>query len=210
MDMEERSSHLTIVVGASTIAEDLRRSLVRRRVAHAGVTTHLRGLRKSLVLGQDDLVVVCIALDRPTLTRHGEAVRRLLVDHRCLPKTVRSVGLLSELGLPRDVAVLGCDVYVHDSRQATSAIRALRRRWQLQQRVNAKSTTRGRSALRKPPSREAWLWGKAKLPLELESMVGTGLHPAPTAKVKGLSARRGPSGRAVRNGPWKRSSTDSA
>ena len=77
-NMEERSSHLTVVVGASTLAEDLRRLLVQCGVAHAGVATHLRGLRKSMLLGENDLVIVCIALDQNTLQRHGDSLRRLL------------------------------------------------------------------------------------------------------------------------------------
>ena len=162
--MEERSSQLTIVVGASSIAEALRRSLVRKGVAHAGVATHLRGLRRSLVLGETDLVILCIALDQATLNRHGDSLRRLLTDHHCLPRHVRSIGLLTEVGLTRQSAELGCDVYVHDSRAAVHAARLLARRARIKRRS---------STSRRTPVRDAWNCGARRLPAELVPLIET-------------------------------------
>lgn len=42
---------------------------------------------------------------------------------------MRTVGLLTELGLTKDVAELGCDVFVHDTEGAARAIGQLTRGW---------------------------------------------------------------------------------
>jgi hypothetical protein len=173
--MEERANHLTVVIGASCIAEELRRTLVQHDVAHAGVSTHLRGLRKSMVLGENDLVVVCIALDRATLTRHGKAVRQLLCDHRCSPQPVRSVGLLTEIGLDREAAELGCDVYVDDSDQATKAIALLARRWQRSQSKAPASRSRISDTRSMQPY--SWLWGTDQMPSELVPLLTSRTTP---------------------------------
>ena len=165
--MEERSNHLTVVVGASAVAEELRRSLVQSGVTHAGITAHLRGLRKSMVLGENDLVVVCIALDQQTLARHGGSLRQLMADHHCFPQTMRTVGLLTDLGLTRDVAELGCDVFVHDTRDAASAIGQLTRRWESQVRSSAPSRFSTTSDDDLVPFSKTWSWGTAQLPIDL-------------------------------------------
>jgi hypothetical protein len=177
--MEERAGHLTVVIGASSIADELRRTLVQHDVAHAGVTTHIRGLRRSVVLGENDLVVVCIALDAHTLARHGNAVRQLLADHRCSPKPVRSVGLLSDIGLNRDAAELGCDVYVDDSSAAAKAISQLTRRWQ-KSRTRTKLTKRqseARVQMRDISAFASWTWGTDQIPSELAPLLAGSLHP---------------------------------
>jgi hypothetical protein len=125
--MEERSSHLTVVIGASRVAEQLRRSLLRRQLSHSGISTHLRGLRRSLVLGENPLVVLCIALDEATLGRHGAVLKGLLADRRSFSCHFRSVGLLDGRGLTSAAAELGCDVYVNDLRQAGRAMQLLSR-----------------------------------------------------------------------------------
>jgi len=169
--MEERSNHLTVVVGASAVAEELRRSLVQHGVAHAGVAAHLRGLRKSMVLGENDLVVVCISLDQPTLERHGGSLRQMMADHHCFPQAMRTVGLLTDLGLTRDVAELGCDVFVHDTKDAAKAIGQLTRRWQSQRRIGAQSRFSNSAESDAAPFTKTWSWGSSQLPIDLVQMV---------------------------------------
>ena len=207
--MEERSSHLTVVVGASTLAEDLRRLLVQCGVAHAGVATHLRGLRKSMLLGENDLVIVCIALDQNTLQRHGDSLRRLLADCHCFPQAVRSVGLLTEVGLTRDVADMGCDVYAHDTKQAANAVRLLARRW-TRQRASATAARRARQrAETNRIAPNAWVWGNAKLPLEFASLMKPMGNHAGDASVSAVSrprqtrVRRADHGRSPKRTPDK-------
>src|SRR5436190_3970175 len=175
--MEERRDHLTVVIGAAGIAEDLRRLLVRANLSHVGIATHLRGLRKSMIVERGDLVVVCIALDHPTLARHGNALRRLLADHECYPRAVRSVGLLTDIGLTRDAAEMGCDVYVDNSAQAADAVRMLARRWQrlhsrkpvvAAKKRSASSMARHERGSPKPDGGrvKSWTWGINEIPVE--------------------------------------------
>ncbi|MDY7108275.1 MAG: hypothetical protein SYC29_06520, partial [Planctomycetota bacterium] len=64
--MEAVEDHLAVVIGASRTAEDLRRYLVRRGTPYTGVTTHLRGLRRGLLLGRPEMAIICVALNRST------------------------------------------------------------------------------------------------------------------------------------------------
>jgi len=118
---------ITLVIGASEAAEELRRFLNRSGATHAGSAGHLRGLRRSLTQtdAADEVVVVCVALDESTLNRHGKTLRSLLDD---LPAAgrVRSVGLLTDDGLTPKVAEVGCDVYVGSAAAATDVMRAMR------------------------------------------------------------------------------------
>lgn len=123
--MEERSNHIAVVIGASRVAEDLRRAFIHRGIPHSGIGGHTRGLRRMLVMGDREQFVLCIALDRITLSRHGEAIRTLLADQRCFPADIRSIGLIGDSNLTGAAAELGCDVYVHDSAQALRAVRML-------------------------------------------------------------------------------------
>src|SRR5262245_12037960 len=120
--MKRGAAHLTIVLGEPGKADELRSALEQHGVEHAAVVAQISSVRRSLVLGENEFVVVCIALDQRTIDRHGAALRRLLADNHCFPTTVRTVGLLSDLGLTRDAAQLGCDVYVEDSAQAAKVI----------------------------------------------------------------------------------------
>jgi hypothetical protein len=169
--MEERSNHITVIVGASTVAEELRRMLVRRKVAHAGVATHLRGIRKSMALSESDLTIVCIALDRSTINRHGESLRKLLADCHCFPQAVRSVGLLTEVGLTGAIAALGCDVYAHDSQEAARAVRLLARKWSTQKSRRVAAGSRKHSESSQPARRDAWVWGTDHIPAELAPLL---------------------------------------
>lgn len=164
--MEERSSHLTIVIGASTVAEELRRSLVQRGAFHAGVATHMRGLRRSMFAGETDLVILCIALDQSTLRRHGAAFRKLIADGHGFPQAVRTVGLLTEAGMTRDLAAIGCDVYTHDSAEAIRAIRQLANRWRTQRTRKAITRREPAPAGLNSVDAEPWMWRSAPLPVD--------------------------------------------
>jgi hypothetical protein len=83
---------------------------------------------------------------------------------------VISVGLLDEIGLTAGVAEMGCDVYVHNSRQALQAVRQLAQRWKRRRRVASPERARIDSSLR-ISDRDAWTWGTDKMPAELESLL---------------------------------------
>jgi hypothetical protein len=120
--------HVHLIIGASEPAEKLRRYLVRTGKPHAGATSHLRGLRGCLAMsGEDQEVTVYVALDGTTVGRHGRALRTLMADLQGRPGSVRSIGLLSEIGLTTEAAEIGCDVYVDSSREARRVGRMLHR-----------------------------------------------------------------------------------
>jgi hypothetical protein len=123
--MEERSKHLTLIVGASDLAENVRRSLARKGSTAAGISSHLRNLRKNLTKSQSDVVIVCVAMDRPTIDRHGSTLQQLFNDRHGFRPAIRSVGLLSDAALTTKAAEIGCDVYVHNTHQALQAVELL-------------------------------------------------------------------------------------
>jgi hypothetical protein len=164
--MRKGAAHLTIVLGDPAKAGELRSALSRHGVDHAAVVTQPRSIRRSLVLGENEFVIVCIALDEPTIREHGEALRCLLSDHRCFPTAVRTVGLLSDLGLTREAAELGCDVYVEDSAHAATAIRLLDEAWATDEK--------GDGPEHRMRIRGGWMQGSPDLPSELTSLVSTG------------------------------------
>jgi len=164
--MRKGAAHLTIVLGDPAKADELRSALCRHGVDHAAVVTQPRSIRRSLVLGENEFVIVCIALDEPTMRAHGKALRRLLSDHRCFPTEVRTVGLLSDLGLTREAAELGCDVYVEDSAHAAAAIRLLDEAWATDAKPDGQQP-----CMR---IRGGWMQGSPDLPSELTSLVSTG------------------------------------
>jgi len=120
--MTSTIEHLTLVIGASPMAGGLRRALQERGIPHAEVTSHLRGVRRLLVRGDHDLVVLCIVMDEPTLDRYGVHLRSLLRGHDCYPTELRTVGLLTDLGLTSEAAGLGCDLYVDGSGSGASLV----------------------------------------------------------------------------------------
>jgi len=135
-------SDVAVIIGCSQVAEDLRQRFVRGGIRHSGVVGHVRGLRRSLVQKRNDPVVLCIALDAETLSRHGRALRTLLDDRRCFPCRFHSVGLVGAGGLSGKAAELGCDVYVQDAQEALGAVRMFARNCR---RRNAASSRVGRS-----------------------------------------------------------------
>ncbi len=155
--MKRGTAHLTVVLGDPATVDGLRSALAGYGVDHAAVVTHPWSIRRSLVLGENAFVVLCIALDESTIRQHGPALRSLLADHECFPTEVRTVGLLSDIGLTREAAELGCDVYVEDSAQAAAAIRLLDEAW----------TTDG-PRLR---VRSRWMVGSPDLPAEVMTLV---------------------------------------
>ena len=167
--MKRGAAHLTIVLGDPARAGRLRCALEAHGVDHAAVVAGVSSIRRSLLLGENDFVVVCIALDEATLDRHGEGLRGLLSDHRCFPTTVRTVGLLGRLGLNRQAAELGCNVYVDDSAHAAEVIRLL-----ADDARPAEDGPTGRPAAAKSrwDIRSRWLFGSPQLPAELRSLVG--------------------------------------
>jgi hypothetical protein len=143
--MQAMGDHLAIVIGASETAEELRRFLVCHGTPHAEAAGHLRGLRRGLLLGRPELAIVCVALNRATLSRHGRALSLLLADLKGFPSLVRSVGLVPRSTMTSRVAHLGCDVYVGSLDEATDVIRILRQ-----------DCLRDRVALRRTGLLELW------------------------------------------------------
>ncbi len=178
--MRRGTAHLTIVLGDPATVDQLRSALAGYGVAHAAVMTHPWSIRRSLVLGENAFVVLCIALDESTIRQHGPALRSLLSDHECFPTEVRTVGLLSDLGLTREAAELGCDVYVEDSAQAAAAIRLLDEAWSndgRQRHVDHAHHARPRLRVR-----GGWMVGSPDLPAEERSLVSAdsnSFSPAP-------------------------------
>lgn len=127
--MNARASHFTIIVGASPLAEGLRRLLVRRGMPHAGISSQVRLLRRALVLSEHDLTIMCVAVDRPAIGRYRSGLRDVLADRDSFPTGLFSIGLLGGSGLTPDAAQIGCDVYVWSSSQALRTARQLARHW---------------------------------------------------------------------------------
>ncbi len=141
----------------------MRSVLEEHGVHYAAVVAHPWSIRRSLVLGENEFVILCIALDRSTLRQHGQALQSMLFDHRCFQTALRTVGLLSDLGLTREAAELGCDVYVEDSTQAAKVVRLLEEAW-------SKNDRPRQHPLR---LRGGWMVGSPKLPAEVMSLVST-------------------------------------
>lgn len=125
--MRGRGGSITILVGATDATEELRRRLTRTGAPHAGAAQHLRGLRRAIRLGWEDLVVLCVALDRATIERYGDSLARLLSDRVAMPGRVHAIGVLTE-ELTAEEAQIGCDVYVRSARGAEEMLAAYRTR----------------------------------------------------------------------------------
>jgi hypothetical protein len=167
--MKRGEAHLVIVLADPQRAGPLRRALETHGVGHAAIAAQVSSIRRRLVQSEHDFVVVCVGLDEGTLSRHGRDLRQLLADHGCFPATIRSVGLLDGLGLSRQAAELGCNVYVHGSARAAEVIRLLEGDAPLAEaaaRSGVQWSTKGR-----------WMSGSPRLPSELASAVG--IDPAP-------------------------------
>lgn len=128
--MEASGDHLAIVIGASPTAEELRQFLVAQGAPHVGVASHLRGLRRSLFFGRPEMTAVCVALDRATIDRHGEALRTLVADFKGFPSPINTIGLVPPSMMMSRVVHMGCDMYVGTVGEATDVIQMLRQRRQ--------------------------------------------------------------------------------
>lgn len=120
--MQRVQTHLAVVVSASETAQRLRCDLIEAGVAPSSLASHVRGLRRSLVLGEYERVTLCIDLDTLTLQRHADALRRLLRDRRSFPTTVTAIGITDGRPLSAQAASLGCDVYLDDLEQTIEAV----------------------------------------------------------------------------------------
>ncbi len=170
--MRRGPAHLTVILGDPAKADQVRCALETHGVDHAAVVAHVSSIRRSLVLGENDFVVVCIALDERTIARHGKALRSLLSDNQCFPTAVRTVGLLSDLGLTREAAELGCDVYVEDSATAADAIRLLDDAWTTEVSEPGEQVPGRRLRIR-----GGWMFGSPELPAELATLVSKDFSP---------------------------------
>jgi hypothetical protein len=167
--MKRGAAHLTIVLGEPGKADELRSALEEHGVEHAAVVAQISSVRRSLVLGENEFVVVCIALDQRTIDQHGPALRSLLADNQCFPTKVRTVGLLSDLGLTRDAAQLGCDVYVEDSAQAAKVIRMLDNAWAAEGSEAPAVEVMPRED--RLSIRRGWMFGSPRVPEEVTQLV---------------------------------------
>jgi hypothetical protein len=107
-----------------------------------------------------DLVILCIALDQSTIQKHGTALKKLLADFNCQPQAMRSVGLLTEVGLTGSAAEMGCDVYAHNSRQAAQAVQLLAKRWRAQR---VRKVVERKQQVNRIADRNVWVWGSPEL-----------------------------------------------
>lgn len=120
--MQRVRTHLAVVVSATDKTDRLRSQLLDVGIPPAGITSHLRGLRRSLVLGEVDRVTLCIALDAETLKRYSEDLRRIIADQRSFSSVITAIGLTLGEPLSADAASLGCSVYLDDFHQVVEAV----------------------------------------------------------------------------------------
>jgi hypothetical protein len=184
--MKRGEAHLVIVLADPERAGPLRCALQAHGVGHAAVAAQVSSIRRRLVRSDHDFVVVCVGLDEATLNRHGTALRQLLADHGCFPTPLRSVGLLDGLGLSRQAAELGCNVYVHGSDRAAEVIRLLE-----DDAAPQASPVGPRLRGLQWSTRGRWISGSPNLPPELASAVG--IDPVPDrGREPGMAASPDP------------------
>lgn len=120
--LQRDPSHIAVVVSANPARDVLRRRLLDAGIAPAGITTSIRGLRRSLMLGEFERVTICVTLDVETLTRHGEALRTLLRDQRGFATTLTAIGITGRQPLSADAASIGCTIYLESLAHAVDAV----------------------------------------------------------------------------------------
>lgn len=168
--MVEKDDKFAVLIGDSSLAQSMRRELLRRGTTWLAATQRLHGVRRSLVLGPetqvhepaDPAVVVCVDLAQTTLDRYGNALPALLDDVRSFGSRVYSLGLLPEAGLNDRAASLGCDVYANAD-QAGELLDALTDSSAIAGAVNPRSLitpTQGPPAAARPMGRvpEEWFF----------------------------------------------------
>ncbi len=116
---------LVLILGEPYGARQMRATLIQYGVQRAIVADPTVQIRRSLVLGANQLVVVCIALTGPTISRFGRAIQQLRADRNGFLTPLRLVGVLAGDGVTTRAAQLGCDVYVENLSQAANVIHLL-------------------------------------------------------------------------------------
>ncbi len=116
---------LTLILDEPFAAQLMKSTLIQYGVQRAVVADHTVQIRRTLVLGADHLVVLCIALTEPTISRFGRAIHQLRADRNGFLTPLRLVGLLDHAGVTTQAAQLGCDVYVENLSQAANVIHLL-------------------------------------------------------------------------------------
>ncbi len=116
---------LVLILGEPYGAQLMKATLIQYGVQRAVVADHTVQIRRSLVLGANQLVVVCIALTQLTISRFGRAIQQLRADRNGFLTPLRLVGVLTGAGVTTQAAQLGCDVYVENLSQAANVIHLL-------------------------------------------------------------------------------------
>ncbi len=116
---------LAFVLDEPFAAEVMKSTLNQYGVERAVVVDDTAQIRRTLVLGDHQFVVACIALTERTISRHGRAFQKLRADRNGFSAQMRLVGLLTDAGVTPEVAQLGCDVYVPSLSQAANVIHLL-------------------------------------------------------------------------------------
>lgn len=123
--MDSDAPMLAFILDEPVAAQLMRSTLIQYGIERTTVAGDTAQIRRKLVLGDDQSLVVCIALTDRTISRHGRALRRLRADRNGFSAQMRFVGLLTDAGVTPEVAQLGCDVYVHSLPRAASVIHLL-------------------------------------------------------------------------------------
>ncbi len=116
---------LVLILDEPYAAQLMKATLIQYGVQRAVVADPTVQIRRSLVLGANQLVVVCIALTEPTISRFGRAIQKLRADRNGFLTPLRLVGVLDGAGVTTRAAQLGCDVYVENLSQAANVVHLL-------------------------------------------------------------------------------------
>lgn len=116
---------LALILDEPYTALLMKATLIQNGVQRAVVADHTVQIRRTLMLGANQLVVVCIALTEPTISRFGRAIQRLRADRNGFLTPLRLVGVLDGAGVTTRAAELGCDVYVENLSHAANVIHLL-------------------------------------------------------------------------------------
>ncbi|HWB19595.1 MAG TPA: hypothetical protein VG711_04785 [Phycisphaerales bacterium] len=120
--MISQLSQQTIVIGDATDADELRRKLIEEHMDPVIITDQIRGLRRSLVLGEMQLAVVCVPLTPNTISRFGESLQKLMDDQASFSTAIRTVGMLDEQERTSQAALLECHMYTRGIQEAYEAV----------------------------------------------------------------------------------------
>ena len=116
---------LAFVLDEPFAAQLMKSTLNHYGIERATVADDTAQIRRTLVRGENQFVVACIALTERTISRHGRAFQKLRADRNGFSAQMRLIGLLTDAGVTPEVAQLGCDVYVQSLSQAANVIHLL-------------------------------------------------------------------------------------